>query len=165
MEVAMRKVRRVLHTGGRNSLKSWWRVKNPVRVVFNFMVIYFCRRLPSLRVKSALYRLTGMKVGSNVSVGLDAVFDIFFPELIEIRDNAIVGFGTTVLAHEFLREEVRVGRVIIGRDVVIGANTTILPGVSVGDGSTVSAMSLVNRDIEKGVLAGGVPARKISGEG
>ena len=157
----MRRTTRVVETIDRNSLKSWWRVRNPLRVVFNFVIIYLCRRLPSLRLKNILYRLTGMKIGKDVSVGLDAVFDIFYPEFIEIRDNAIIGYGVTLLAHEFLTKEVRIGNVIVGMNVVIGANTTILPGVEIGDNSVVSAMSLVNRDIEPGVLAGGVPARKI----
>jgi acetyltransferase-like isoleucine patch superfamily enzyme len=118
-----------------------------------------------LRVKNFLYRLIGVKVGRNVSVGLYAVFDIFYPELIEIKDNAIIGYGVTILAHEFLAKEARVGRVVVGKNTVIGANTTILPGVEIGDNTTVSAMSLVNRDIEAGVLAGGVPARRISKRG
>lgn len=157
----MRRLNRVIHTGDRNSLKSWWKIKNPLRVAVNFIVIFLCRRLPSLRLKNFLYKGIGVKIGRNVSVGLDAVLDIFYPELIEIKDNAIIGYGVTILAHEFLREEIRVGNVIVGKNAVVGANTTILPGVEVGDNATVSAMSLVNRDISPGILAGGVPARKI----
>lgn len=29
-----------------------------------------------------------------------AMFDIFFPELIEIGDNTIIGYNSTILAHE-----------------------------------------------------------------
>jgi acetyltransferase-like isoleucine patch superfamily enzyme len=90
-----------------------------------------------------------------------AMFDVFFPELIELGENSIVGYSATILAHEFLIDECRTGKVTIGRDVVIGANVTILPGVSVGDRTIVSAGSLVNRDLPPGVLAGGVPARII----
>ena len=157
----MRKLNRVKKEGEANSLRSWWKVKNPLRVFLNFSVIFTCRILPSLRIKNFLYKLIGLKVGRNVSVGLYAVFDIFYPELIEIKDNAIIGYGVTVLTHEFLTNEVTTGRVVVGENTVIGANTTILPGVEVGKDSMVSAMSLVNHDIEPGVLAGGVPARKI----
>jgi acetyltransferase-like isoleucine patch superfamily enzyme len=90
-----------------------------------------------------------------------AMFDVFFPELIELGENSIVGYAATILAHEFLIDEYRLGKVTIGRDVVIGANVTILPGVSVGDRTIVSAGSMVNRDLPAGVLAGGVPARII----
>jgi acetyltransferase-like isoleucine patch superfamily enzyme len=52
--------------------------------------------------------------------------------------------------------------VVIGRDVVIGANCTILPGVVIGDGATVSAHSLVNHDVAPGSVVGGVPARPLA---
>jgi acetyltransferase-like isoleucine patch superfamily enzyme len=51
--------------------------------------------------------------------------------------------------------------VVIGRDVVIGASCTILPGVVIGDGAVVSAHSLVNRDVAAGSFVGGVPARPL----
>jgi acetyltransferase-like isoleucine patch superfamily enzyme len=47
----------------------------------------------------------------------------------------------------------------IGKRVTIGANCTILPGVTIADGSIVSAHSLVNRDVEG--FVGGVPARPL----
>ena len=47
------------------------------------------------------------------------------------------------------------------RNVLIGANSTILPGVEIGDGAIVSAASLVNRDIPPGVFAGGNPVKII----
>jgi len=147
----------------RNSLLNWYGVKNPLIVALNFVLIYPARYMPSLRVKNFLYRLTGMKVGNDVAVGLGAVFDIFFPELIEIGDNCIIGYGVTVLAHEFLHEVWRTGRIKIGRNVLIGANSTILAGVSIGDNSKVSACSLVNDDIPANSFYAGVPARKVKG--
>ena len=38
---------------------------------------------------------------------------------------------------------------------------TVLKGVTIGDRSTIGAMSLVNKDITSDVLAGGVPAKVI----
>ncbi len=148
---------------GINSLEKWYRIKNPLRVSFNFIIIYICRFLPSLWLKRKLLRLTGMKLGRKVSIGLFAMFDIFFPELIEIGDGSVIGYNATILAHEFLVEEWRTGRVKIGRRVMIGANSTILPGVIIGDNSKISAMSLVNRDIPEGALAGGIPVRILKG--
>jgi acetyltransferase-like isoleucine patch superfamily enzyme len=145
----------------RNSLLDWYRVKNPLRVVANFILIYSAKYVPSLTLKNFLYRLTGMKVGKDVAVGLGAVFDIFFPELIEIGDNCIIGYGVTVLAHEFLIKEWRTGSVKIGRNVLIGANTTVLAGVTIGDSSSVSACSLVNDSIPANSFYAGVPAKKV----
>ncbi len=105
-----------------------------------------------------------MKLGKKVSIGLFAMFDIFFPEFIEIGEGSVIGYNTTILAHEFLVEEWKTGRVKIGRKVMIGANSTVLPGVEIGDNSKISAMSLVNRDIPEGAFAGGVPIKILKGD-
>ena len=148
--------------GMRNSLLYWYTAKNPLIIVYNFIIIYIAKYLPSLTLKRILYRMTGIKVGKDVAIGLGATFDIFFPELIEIDDNTIIGFNSTVLAHEFLQDSLRIGRVKIGRNVMIGANSTVLPGVVIGDNAKVSAMSLVNKDVRKNEFVGGVPIRKLN---
>ncbi len=114
---------------------------------------------PSLGLKLWLYRMMGIRVGSNVSIALEVTMDVIFPQLIEIGDNTIIGFNTTILCHEFLIKEYVTGPVVIGTDVMVGANTTILPGITIANGSVVSAHSLVNSDVEG--FVGGVPARPL----
>lgn len=158
----LRRLQRFPAAGQVNSMQSWYKMANPCRVCFNFAVIWFCRYLPWLKLKNFLFRhLLGVQVGQNASVGLMVVPDVLFPQLISIGRNTILGYNCTILTHEFLVEEFRKGPVEIGADVLIGANTTILPGVSVGDGAIVGAGSLVNRDVPPGVLAAGVPVRVI----
>ncbi|MEM2933398.1 MAG: acyltransferase [Methanocellales archaeon] len=158
---AKRRLKSYKFDGEVNSLWYWHKVKNPIRVIINFLVIYICRFMPSLRLKNLLYRAIGIKVGRNVAIGLGAMLDIFFPELIEIGENSIIGYNSVILAHEFLIKELRVGEVKIGRNVLIGANVTILPGIEIKDGAIISAMSLVNTDLTSNCFAGGVPAREI----
>lgn len=76
-------------------------------------------------------------------------------------DSTIIGYNTTILAHEYLIEEYRLGEVRIGNRVMIGANSTILPGVTIGDGAVVSAGTLVHRDVPAGAFVGGNPMRII----
>jgi acetyltransferase-like isoleucine patch superfamily enzyme len=130
-------------------------------VARNFLVVYLCRYLPFLGWKIALYRWIGVRMGERVSAGLSATLDVFFPELITVGDDTILGYGSVILAHEFLRHELRVGPVVVGRDVVIGTHTVVLPGVVIGDGAVVSAQSLVNSDVPPGAVVGGVPARPL----
>lgn len=52
--------------------------------------------------------------------------------------------------------------IIVGNDVWIGANVTILPGVKIGNGVTILAGSVVSKDIPDYVVVGGVPASVIS---
>ena len=150
-----------IHKCNGNSLHLWWKVKNPLRTSFNFLLIYTARYLPSLFLKRALYRLCGAKIGKGAAFGLGAVIDIFFPELITVGGNAIIGYNTVLLAHEFLQGEYRTGRIEIGKDTMIGANCTVLPGIKIGDGASVSALSLVNRDIPAGQKWGGIPIKRL----
>jgi acetyltransferase-like isoleucine patch superfamily enzyme len=53
------------------------------------------------------------------------------------------------------------GNVIIGNDVWIGTNATILSGVTVGDGSVIAANSHVVKNVEPYSIVGGNPARLI----
>ena len=89
------------------------------------------------------------------------MLDIFYPENIEVGEGTLIGYNSLLLGHEFLQGCYRTGKIQIGKGVMIGANCTILPGVKVGDGASVSAMSLVNRDIPAGQKWGGIPARRI----
>ncbi|MFH0904637.1 MAG: acyltransferase [Methanobacteriota archaeon] len=142
-----------------NSLWYWEEIVSPFKVAFNYFCMCLARISPSLRLKNFLYHAMGIRIGEHVSVGLEVNMDVFFPEMIEIGDNCIIGFNSTILCHEFLVDEYRIGKVVIGKNVTIGANTTILPGVTIADGSVVSAHSLVNSDVSG--FVGGVPARPL----
>jgi len=52
-------------------------------------------------------------------------------------------------------------RVFIGRHCIVGARSIIMPGVSLADGTSVGAMSLVTKSTEEWALYFGVPAKKI----
>lgn len=51
--------------------------------------------------------------------------------------------------------------VIIGKHVVIGSNSVVLPGVELHDGCSVGALSLVNKSIDGPYVCFGIPAKKI----
>jgi len=56
----------------------------------------------------------------------------------------------------------RIGKIIIGNEVVIGINTVVMPNVSIGEGAIVGANSLVIRDLEPWGIYAGSPCKKIS---
>lgn len=128
----------------------------------NFIIIQIARYTPFLSVKNWLYRtFLRMEVGKKTSFALMVTPDIMFPEKITVGDNSIIGYNTTLLAHEYLIREYRLGEIVIGNGVMIGANTTVLPGVTIGDGAIVSAGTLVHKDIPGGAFVGGNPMRII----
>lgn len=146
----------------KNAMQYWTSFVSPLKVVKNFAIIQISRYSPSLKFKNFLLKnFLGMKVGKHASVGLMVMVDIFWPENIEIGENSIIGYNSTILVHEYLTTECRIGTVKIGKNVMIGANTTILPGVEIGDNAIVSACSLVNKDVPPNSVVGGVPIRLI----
>jgi len=50
---------------------------------------------------------------------------------------------------------------LIGNDVWIGYNSTILPGISIGDGAIIGACSVVTKNVAPYTIIGGNPAREI----
>ncbi|WP_100400203.1 acyltransferase [Bacillus sp. FJAT-44742] len=144
---------------------SLWQVYKTVpfwKVSKNFIVIQMARYTPFLPMKNWLYkRFLGMEVGKETSFALMVMLDVMFPEKISVGRNTVIGYNTTILAHEYLIKEYRLGDVKIGDEVLIGANTTILPGVTIGDGAIVSAATLVHKDVPAGSFVGGNPMKVI----
>lgn len=147
---------------GANSLWHVYKTVPFLKVVKNFIVIQLARYTPFLGMKNWLYRtFLRMKVGDETSFALMVMLDVMFPEKISVGRNTVIGYNTTILAHEYLIKEYRLGQVEIGSEVMIGANSTILPGISIGDGAIVSAGTLVHKDVPPGCFVGGNPMRII----
>ena len=51
------------------------------------------------------------------------------------------------------------GDTVVGNDVWIGQNVTVMPGVHIGDGAIIAAISVVTKDIPAYSIAGGNPCR------
>ena len=127
----------------------------------NFIIIQIARYTPFLSVKNWLYRtFTDESRKENIICAYGNA-GYYVPEKITVGENSIIGYNTTILAHEYLIREYRLGEIVIGNEVMIGANVTILPGVKIGDGATVSAGTLVHRDVPSGAFVGGNPMRII----
>lgn len=147
---------------GANSLWHIYQTVPFLKVMKNFVVIQLGRYSPSLPFKNWLYRtFLKMKVGDQTSFALMVMPDVMFPERISIGNNSIIGYNTTILAHEYLIDEYRIGDVVIGDRVLIGANSTILPGVHIGNDAIVSATTLVHQDVPAGSFVGGNPMKII----
>ncbi|KAA9394869.1 sugar O-acetyltransferase [Kocuria coralli] len=85
---------------------------------------------------------------------------------ITIGDDALVGHNVVIatLNHDLdpeLRASTVPAPVVIGHSVWIGANATVLPGVTIGDGAVVAAGAVVTKDVPARTVVGGVPARVI----
>ena len=151
--------------GPGNSLRQWTSARNPVRVAVHYVVVWLIRIAPSLRLRSWLLRRLGATVGEGVSWGLEATPDVFWPDHVTLGDDVIVGYDATILCHEFLQGEYRVGEVVVGDRAMIGAGAIVLPGVEIGPDAQVAANSLVADDVPPGATVAGVPAERVDGGG
>jgi dTDP-4-amino-4,6-dideoxy-D-glucose acyltransferase len=53
------------------------------------------------------------------------------------------------------------GPIHLGKASLVGAHSVVLPGIKTGVGSSIGALSLVNRDVPEGWIVAGSPAKKI----
>lgn len=111
------------------------------------------------------YMKRGMKVGRNFNRQSGTRLDPNNCWLIEIGDDVIMSNKVQILAHDFSTMHstgyVRFGRVKIGDRVFIGANSTIMMNVHIGDDAIIGSGSLVNKDVPAGMVVAGVPAKVI----
>lgn len=79
-----------------------------------------------------------------------------------VEDDVFIGPNATFTNDKFPRSRCKPDefqRVVLKRGASIGANATILGGVTVGEGAIVGAGSVVTRDVPPGVIVRGNPAR------
>lgn len=94
------------------------------------------------------------------------------PWLISVGDYTTISFDCALITHDgatwvFRREEaykdvMRFGKIEIGNNCFIGARSTILPNVKIGDKSIIAAGAVVTKSVPSGEVWGGVPARFIT---
>jgi acetyltransferase-like isoleucine patch superfamily enzyme len=108
-----------------------------------------------------LHKFARMKIGKDVSISQWTRIDPLFPDLIEFEDGSGVGIGCQLLTHNFIEKDplsISFGPIRIGKNARVGAFSTILPGVTIGEGAIVGTGSIVADDIPPYTIAYGTPA-------
>lgn len=150
---------------------------------FKLMLLRLVGCVPSHVFRLFVYKLAGVKIGKGSRIHLKANF--FQPKNIVIGKDTIIGdqcfldgraklqignhtdIASQVLIynskHDINDVEFRAieSPVEIGDYVFIGPRAIILPGVKIGKGAIVAAGAIVTRDVEKGKIVAGVPAKEI----
>lgn len=131
------------------------------------IISWFKQNILGLEIHSQYEKalLNGLKIGDDVHVMGECFFDLGYPWLIEIGSRVTLAPRVCVLAHDASTKKTlgysRIGKVKIGNDVFIGANVTILPGVSIGSKVIVGAGTVVSHSIPDNSVMVGNPMRKI----
>jgi galactoside O-acetyltransferase len=109
--------------------------------------------------------------GLNITVGVRVFVNqecMFLGHgAIDIGDRVLIGPRVSLITagHPFDPEQRRTSidaePITVGPDVWIGANATVVPGVTIGHDSVVAAAAVVTRDVPPRTLFGGNPAKVI----
>ncbi|MBT4192045.1 MAG: acyltransferase [Candidatus Diapherotrites archaeon] len=153
----MRNITKISTQLGKSAL-GWKTKKSSLGVTKNWILGSLAARLPG-DTKIWFYKKMGIKIGKHVQIMPDVRMEIFFPELIKIGDNVVVGQEAFFACHEFNVNEFRYGPIDVGNNVLIGARTFILPGVKIGNNAIIAANTTVYQDVPNNVIAFGSPLK------
>ena len=137
----------------------------------NIYSIHWLHVLSKGRIRPAILRYCGAKIGQHASLGPFVYWDPHL-ELLEIGDNVIVSPQACFLFHKRDLSEMKYGKLYqdvphlfrpikLCNNCTIGTRAMILPGVTVGEGACVGAGALVTKDVPAWSVVAGSPAKVI----
>lgn len=120
----------------------------------------------SLRVFPPFYTDFGKNILVGEEVFINACCHFQDHGGITLGDGCQIGHNVVfaTLNHGLLPEERKVtypAPIVLGKNVWVGSNATILQGVTIGDNAVVGAGAVVTKDVAANTVVGGVPARFI----
>ena len=119
-----------------------------------------CYIEPPLRANWGRHTHFGRQVYANFNLTLVDDTHIYIGDCVLIGPNVTIATAGHPIDPELRRQTAQFNvPVHIGNNVWIGANSVVLPGVSIGENSVIGAGSIVTRDIPANVVAVGNPCR------
>lgn len=104
-----------------------------------------------------LHRWRGVRIGHGSWIGYDCILETSRPNLIIIGNNVVISVRVMLVAH-FRGAE----GITVEDDVFVGPGAVILPSVTIGRGSVVTAGSVVSTSVPPMTVVQGNPARPIA---
>ena len=107
-------------------------------------------------------------IGKHVSINRNGI--LLGAGGISIGDYTRIGPRVNILSNNHIFKDKSIPimeqgkslkKISIGTDVWIGGNTTIIPGVTIGNGAVIGAGSVITKNVDEYNIVAGVPAKKI----
>lgn len=95
------------------------------------------------------------KLGRNVEIGSFTVIGCEYG--VEIQDNVKIGYHCTIMSDSTVDN--KQGKVLLKRGCKIGANSVIMPNVTIGENAVIGANSFVNKSVPDNEVWTGTPAK------
>ena len=124
------------------------------------------------RVRPWAMKKIGCHVGKGCFIGDNVRIDGGHAEMITLEDGVSVAGGTRLLCHQRDFSNYYVGRdylklgyivkpIVLKKGCLVGMDSFIMPGVTIGEGAIVGAGSLVTKDVPAWTIATGRPAKVV----
>lgn len=122
------------------------------------------------KVRPMLMRKMGCKVGKGCFIGDYVRVDSGHADMITLEDSVSIASGSRLLCHQrdfsnfcvgddYMKLGYIVKPIVLKKGCLIGMESMVMPGVTVGEGAIVGAGSLVTKDIPAWTIAAGRPAK------
>lgn len=124
------------------------------------------------RVRPWVLKKVGCHVGKGCFVGDNVRIDTGHSDMITLEDSVSVAGGTRLLCHQrdfsnyfvgsdYMKLGYSIKPIVLKKGCLIGMESFVMPGVTVGEGAIVGAGSLVTKDVPAWTIATGRPAKVV----
>ena len=122
------------------------------------------------KLRPFILRRMGCKVGKGCFMGDYIRIDTSHPDMITIEDSVSIASGSRLLCHQrdfsdfcvgddYMKLGYVVKPIVLKKGCLVGMESFVMPGVTIGEGAIVGAGSLVTKDIPAWTIAAGRPAK------
>lgn len=136
--------------------------------IYNYVNFYGCEVGDNTKIGCFVEIRKGVSIGKNCKI---QAF-VFIPEGVIIEDEVFIGPHVCFVNDKYPRatnkdgsmkdtKDWEVEKTLIKKRASIGANSTILGGITIGENSIVGAGSVVTKNVKKGSIVAGNPAKII----
>ena len=131
--------------------------------IFDQVNLFKCNIGKNTKIDSFVYIEEGVIIGDNCKI---RPF-VFIPTGITIEDNVFIGPNVTFTNDKYPRSqgEWHLLSTVVKKGASIGANSVIIPGLTIGEGALVGAGSVVTKDVPNNAIVAGNPAHVIRRSG
>lgn len=142
------------------------------KFLLNLMDYAILEPINPRKLRPYLIKCLGANVGKNIFIGDHVNIDLSHANLITIEDHVHVASGCRLLCHQrdltnyyqgddYANLGYKYGKIHLCKGCLIGMESFIMPGVTIGEGAIIGAGSLVTKDIPAWTIATGRPAKVV----
>lgn len=124
------------------------------------------------KIRPWCLKKVGCHVGKGCFIGDSVKIDTGHADMITLEDSVSVAGGTRLLCHQrdfsdyyigsdYMKLDYTIKPIVLKKGCLVGMESFVLPGVTIGEGAIVGAGSLVTKDIPAWSVATGRPAKVV----